>query len=157
MSRIYRTVIAGVAALLIGTGVLAAPNDPQSLKKLMGDNFQNVHKILTDLIASNYTTLPADVEVIRRHAENLMRAPPSALQPGDDKVLFVNYATNLRASAASLITVTQELMRRDNQSAAGGELKVDYLRVVAAQHFGSMVTNCVLCHNQFRRVTLNLM
>lgn len=149
-----RTLIATIAAVLLGTGTLFAANDSQAIKQLMGDNFQNVHKILNDLVTSNYGTVPHDVGVIRHHAELLAKSPPAAIKTEDDRLVFIGYATNLRSSAAALIAVTEELIRRDKERDSSGELKIDYLRAVAASHFGSMITACVLCHNQFRRVVV---
>jgi cytochrome c556 len=156
MNGQFRTMIAMLAAVLLGSGAVFAANDSQAIKQLMGDNFQNVHKILNELITSNYATLPRDVDVIRRHAEALVKSPPAAIKTEDDRVLFVSYATNLRTTASALIAVTEELARRDQQRQPAEELKIDYLRPVAALHFGVLIANCVLCHNQFRRVIVPL-
>ncbi len=156
MSTPIRTAIATFAAVLLSTGLVFAASDSQEIKKLMGDNFQNVHNILNNLITSNYATLPGDVEVIRRHAESLAKSPPAAIKSEEDRLLFIGYAVNLRATASGLIEVTEELIRRDKQPAMAGELKIDYLRAVAASHFGGMITGCVLCHNQFRRAIVPL-
>jgi hypothetical protein len=154
MSAPIRTIVAAFAAFLLGTTTLLAANDAQAIKKLMGDNFESVHKILNDLVTSNYGTLPADVGVIRSHAEALAKSPPASIKVEDDRLLFIGYAIILRSSADALIAVTAELVRRDKTREATGELKIDYLRAVAASHFGTMITQCVLCHNQFRRAVV---
>ena len=149
-----RTIAAILVVALLGTATVFAAGDARPIKQLMGDNFQNIHKILNDLITSNYATLPRDVGVIRQHAEVLAKSPPAGIKTEDDRLLFIGYATNLRSTASGLIVVTEELIRRDKLPVATGELRIDYLRAVAASHFGSMITACVLCHNQFRRVVV---
>ena len=154
MKPILRSIIIALISLLVSSAMVLAAGETRAMKQLMGENFQNIHKILNDLIISNYAPVPEAVGVIRSHAEGLTRQPPLAIKVGEERLLFVSYATNLRVAASHLITVTEELIRHDRQGGAG-ELKVDYLRVVAAQHFGTVVTSCVLCHNQFRRYTVS--
>jgi len=150
MNATLKTTVLGLVCLLFAA-LPAAADDAANMKKLMGENFQNALKILTELIRADYTTVPKDVDVIRQHAELLMKTPPVTLKTTEEKELFYTYATNLKSNANHLIVVTQELNRRDKEQSKPGELKVDYLRVVAAEHYGSIITTCVLCHNQFRR------
>jgi hypothetical protein len=118
MKTILRSALAGLAVVLAGAALALAAGDARSIKQVMGENFQNVHKILNDLITSNYTTLSADVGVIRTHAEGLVKRPPAAIPTREERELFVSYATNLRVAASNLITVTDELVRRDKNRSA---------------------------------------
>jgi len=156
MNTILRFVLAGLALGFAFTAPVLAADDARSIKQVMGENFQNVHKILNDLITSNYVTLPKDVAAIHNHAEALAKRPPAGISSREERDLFVSYATNLRVAASHLITVSEELIRRDEKPAAPGALKIDYLRVVAAEHYGAMITSCALCHNQFRRYIVSM-
>ncbi len=145
-----RVLVAGgmlASSLTLGSG----PAHGQEIKQMMGENFQNVQRILTNLVTSNYASVPGDVGKIRDHADQLMKSPPAMVKSQEDKEMFLVYAGAVKNAANNLIAVSQEVIRRDAQGATTGELKVDYLRVSAAQYFGIMVSSCVLCHNQFRR------
>ena len=126
----------------------------QDIKTLMGENFQNLHIILNDLIIANYETLAKDAAVIEEHANMLMTITPATVLTSQQKELYSAYANMLRMRTRHLIEVGNALMLRDQASKISGELNVDYLRVVVAEHFGQMITTCVLCHNQFRRQAL---
>ncbi len=121
------------------------------LKAMMGDNFQKVQVILMDLVTSNYAGIPVEIENIREHAIHLSRHGPHDKVGKTNPRLFKNYAYTLERQASSMATVLAELIRHDQTPSTPGQLNIDYLRVVAARHFGDMVTTCVLCHNQFRR------
>jgi hypothetical protein len=153
--NLYRTVVLGLVALsLAGTPVLAQDSSKLPIKQLMSENFARVGKILTDLIAARYTETPKEADLIVQHANQLIASPPPSIKSDDDRAVFLTFATNLRLAATNLKDVTQVLASRDKEAAGSGELKVDYLRVAAASHYGNMVTACVLCHNQFRRRSL---
>ena len=128
-----------------------AQGQNKDIKTLMGENFQNLHVLLNDLIISNYTTLADDAAIISAHATQLTKNIPATAVTAEQRELFVAYANTLRVNTQHLITVSQELMKRDRVQTNPGKLNVDYLRVVVAEHFGRMITTCVLCHNQFRR------
>ena len=151
MMASVRAILVASALVVLGAGMPYAADDAQTIKLLMGDNFKKIQEILVDLITSNYGTLSHDVDGIRRHAESLAQSPPTTIKAADERMMFIGYATSLRNSATALIAVTDELIRRDKEREASGALKVDYLRADAALHYGSMITQCVLCHNQFRR------
>jgi len=154
MSKHAKRVAAGVLATLWLAGAAAAADDTQ-LKMLMGDNFGRAGSILTDLIAARYQALPQKAEAIRQHAVQLIEKPPSFITGKEGREQFTTFATFLKNSAQSLEEVTTQLAKRDQEHAkTSGELSVDYLRVAAAEHFGNMITACVLCHNQFRRHAL---
>jgi cytochrome c556 len=146
--------VAGVLAASVALGSQAARAEDikkQDIKKLMGENFQNVQRILVNLVTANYGTVPHDVGMIRDHVDALSKWPPATIKSREEVMMFGVYASAVRNAANSLVEVTQEIVRRDPEPQTGGELRVDYLRVSAAQYFGIMVTGCVQCHNQFRR------
>jgi hypothetical protein len=135
------------ACVALGTPLASG----EDLKKVMGENFQNVQRILISLVTANYATVPHDVGIIRQHVEALAQKPPQSIKTREEQLMFSVYANSVRNAATSLSDVTQEIVRRDPTPQAGAELRVDYLRVSAAQYYGIMVTGCVQCHNQFRR------
>jgi len=153
MSGMIKRAVALALALgwLAGTAAAAGDTSSTGLKQLMGENFQVVGKILTDLIAARYDSIPAESEAIMKHADQLMAMPPASVKSKAERDLFLSYATNLKIASSHLMVVTTELAQRDKEHKGGGEMNIDYLRAVAAEHYGSMVTSCVLCHNQFRR------
>ncbi len=156
MNSIFKRAAVLVLGCMLVAGAGRAANEPsrEAIKKLMGDNFQNVARILVELISARYENLPKEAETIAQHANRLMEAPPASLKTKQERDLFLSYATNLKISAEHLMVVTTELARRDQKTVSAGDMNVDYLRAVAAEHFGTVITNCVLCHNQFRRRAL---
>lgn len=140
----------GLLAFLIALPSPWAAKQP-GLKLLMGENFQNVHLILSDLITSDYANLPEKISTINEHATGLGINPPDFLKSEYNRRLFSDYASGLQYQSRNMLTVLKELIRHDRKSSQPGQLNIDYLRVVAARHFGEIVTSCVLCHNQFRR------
>lgn len=146
-----RIVVLALAMAWIAGMAQAADESSTDLKKVMGDNFLRVALMLHDLIAARYETIPHDAELIVDHAKLLIASPPRDLKTPEERSMFLIYATSLKSAASNLLMVSKELADRDKQQGTPGNLSVDYLRVAAAQHYGIMVTNCVLCHNQFRR------
>lgn len=146
-----KKLVAWAVVMMSITGVAAAEDVP--IKQLMGENFNHVALILNQLIAARYDALPQEADTIRKHAVQLIEKPPASLTT-KDQGKFLTFATFLMNSASSLQEVTTQLAKRDKERAKPGELSVDYLRVAAAEHFGNVITACVLCHNQFRRRTL---
>jgi hypothetical protein len=143
-----------LAALAWPAGGAAAANESarKPMPQMMGENFQIVTRILTELIASRYEGIAADLDLVIAHADRLRASPPADLvKNADDRDKFNAYAANLRSNATQLKAVAAELEKRDRQGSARGVLSVDTLRVAASAHFGNVVTGCVLCHNQFRR------
>jgi hypothetical protein len=151
-------VLAAGGTLAASVALGSAPALGQDIKRLMGENFQNVQQILTNLVTANYATIPHDVGIIRDHVDALLQSPPAIVKGREDQTMFRVYASAVKNAANNLIEVTQEVVRRDSErkTAAPPELRVDYLRVSAAQYFGIMVTGCVQCHNQFRRYIVKL-
>ncbi|MDH5750987.1 MAG: hypothetical protein OEZ59_01040 [Deltaproteobacteria bacterium] len=144
--------LAGLSVLLLLP--LQAVGSSKDIKSLMGENFQNLHVILYNLISANYKELPGDAAIIEDHAIKLLQNLPESANTKDLQERFVTYANMLRMSSHHLNTVGSELVKRDQKQSEKGKLNIDYLRVVAAEHFGQMITTCVLCHNQFRRRAL---
>lgn len=147
---------ATAVAALVGLGLMVAPmgataEAPGNIRDLMGENFQNLHVILGELITAQYGDVPNKVGVIRHHAEWLGQNIPDDIRSEADRDLFKTYANTLRIRAENMITVAEELNRRDQRATQEGELRIDYLRATVAEHFGQIITTCVLCHNQFRR------
>ena len=140
----------GALAFLIPSPSPWAAKEP-GLKRLMGENFQNVQLILSDLMTSNYGSLPEKISSINSHAIDLGKNPPDFLKDNYSRRLFSDYASGLQYQSGNMLTVLKELIQHDQQRSQPGKMNVDYLRVVAARHFGEIVTSCVLCHNQFRR------
>ena len=152
MRAITKTVavLAGLGLIMGLLGSLAQVSATESIKERMGDNFQNVQMILTNLVTANYADVPREIEVIREHAVSLTKDIPSEITREAEQEVFRTYAYQLVNSTTNMLTVLEELRSRDAQRPAG-EMGVDYLRVVAASQFGEIVTSCVLCHNQFRQ------
>ena len=152
MSR-FRKWIAGlgITALLWGAVPLWAATPAEEIRKMMGENFQNVQLILSELITANYQSLPQQIGLIRDHAIDISKKIPPDVTSEMGRKLFTTYAFTLENKSNNMITVLNELIKHDQATANAGQLNIDYLRVVAAQHFGEIVTTCVLCHNQFRR------
>ena len=147
-------VVLSAVALGISAG-LAGRASSSPIKELMGENFQNVQVVLYNLVTANYDRLPAQIAVLRDHATKLAKGPPEGIAPSEfEKRLFVTYATELERATNNMLTAMAELRRHDTMPSEPGKLNVDYLRVVVARHFGEAVTGCVLCHNQFRRISV---
>ena len=153
LKRTLRTsaLLGALLVFLISSGNAAG----KDIKAMMGENFNNLNKILVDLITGHYESIPAELKVIENHADLLLDNIPASIKSVKEKTLFNTYATSLKRYAGHTIVVAEELLRRDKNSAAKGELNVDYLRAVVAEHYGQVVTTCVLCHNQFRRKVMN--
>ncbi len=142
------------AAIIISGVTLSAWGGKKAempMKAMMGETFQKVQVILMDLVTSNYAGIPGEIENIREHAIHLSRHGPHGKAGKANPRMFANYAYTLERQAGNMATVLAELIRHDQTQSTPGQLNIDYLRVVAARHFGEMITTCVLCHNQFRR------
>jgi len=115
------------------------------IKKLMGENFGGLQTILYALISANYAAVPSQVDVIRAHAEELGEMIPDSAK--DERNQFLAYANNLSAHAKDMKTISELLMKRDQERMESSQ---DYLREALAAHYGGMVTMCVACHNRYR-------
>jgi hypothetical protein len=149
-----KTVLAVTVLLLFAWGVPPRAADEESeVKRMMHENFRVVDAVLVGLVTAHYDGMPEKIELIRDHAQHLSQNVPEKID-ADARRTFVTYAANLEYKSANLITVLKELIARDKQRPDPGVLSIDYMRAVAASHFGDIVTTCVLCHNQFRRAVL---
>lgn len=146
------TLLIGVFALVF-TIIPVSPvqSTTPAIKRLMGENFQNIQLILASLITSDYQNLPEKIQLIHDHAVDLAKTTPSFVKTDFTKRMFNNYAYGLEYQTRNLLTVLKVLVDHDKKQTQSGKLNIDYLRVVAARQFGDIVTSCVLCHNQFRR------
>ena len=140
-----------VVGLLIGTVVHGEDRAATPMQSLMGGNFQIVARVLSDLVNARYESLPAEVQLMIQHATELAEAPPAGPQSSAERSVFLAYATNLRIAATQLLAASERLAKWNQQPSAPRDLSLDYLRSVAAQHFGNVVTACALCHSQFQR------
>lgn len=145
-----------VFGLVLGIGMIdsnpvSAAKDSSGLKPLMGDNFGKMQVILINLITANYKGLPQSIENIRDHAIEISAMSPASVITEADRKMFSNYAFSMERQAENMLTVLRELINHDRAQTTPGMMNIDYLRVVAARHYGELVTTCVLCHNQFRR------
>lgn len=139
-------IIRALGLALVASLCMSAASAQQSdIKKLMGENFGGLQAILWALISADYAAVPAQVDVISAHADELTDMVPANAEA--QRVQFLSYATNLRAHAQDLKTISQALMKHDTERTSPGP---DYLREALAAHYGGMVTTCVACHNRFR-------
>jgi len=137
--------------LVIGAGPALSAEKASDLKPLMGDNFGKMQVILVNMITANYKGLPERIEEIRDHARAISAMSPNSVKTDTDRKMFTNYAFTMERHAENMLTVLRELIKHDQAQASPEVMNIDYLRVVAARHYGELVTTCVLCHNQFRR------
>ena len=150
MTRTRNSLIAaaGVAAVLVGTPQLAVAESPAAdtpIKTLMGENFGGLQVILYALIRGDYTAVPGQVDVIADHAETLKKVAGDYTDT--EREQFLVYATNMRAHARDVKSISKTLMQHDAQRSTPG---YDHLREALAAHYGGMITMCVSCHNLFR-------
>lgn len=145
MIRMFKAfALIALVSLCFALPAAAQTRTSQEFRQTMGQNFSLVSTVLGKLIASNYDGLPEDVGVIREHAQYLLDNVPSMVKGKESHELFVTYAQTLKVRTTNMITVAKELEKQ------GASDKVNYLRPVLAEHFGQVITTCVLCHNQFR-------
>lgn len=135
----------GLAGLVASLAVSTAGAQESDVRKLMGENFGGLQTILWALIRADYAAVPAQVDIIASHADELTRMVPSNAEAHRDQ--FLSYAMNLRGHAQDVKTISQALMKHDAERTVPGP---DYLREALAAHYGGMVTTCVACHNRFR-------
>lgn len=128
-----------------------AKDSTSNMKQLMGENFENLQLILSNLIAFDYGNLRERIKTINEHALELEKFPRGIVKSEFNRRRFVGYACGLESHSRNLLTVLEELIKHDKQQSQAGMMNIDHLRVVAAQHFGQIVTTRVLCHNQVRR------
>ncbi len=142
--------IAVAGIITVAFAVVSNPtfSEERSIKDLMAENFAGMQHILVKLITSNYQTLPADLDVIREHADRLAKMVPANAKNDKDK--YLAYAYNLKTHADYLKQMVEQLIEHDAERAMTGQLSVDVLRDSAAAHYGGMVQMCVACHNRFR-------
>jgi hypothetical protein len=144
-ARIAAAAFGLFVAGLAGAASVAGAKE-QTMKELMGQNFSVLQAILTSLITSNYSSVPAQVAVIRDHATALTKTVPANAEADRDR--FLSYAYELRRQAEQLDEISRALIKQDKGKQE--MLVIDPLREGAAVHYGIMVTTCVGCHNRFR-------
>lgn len=143
MKRLAWVCTAAAVALLPLSGLHA--QDP-GLQKLMGENYQATLRIMVNLIEDNHQAVVEETEALREHAEEISHMASQVTGERGDQ--FRSYAYNLESRAENLRLVMQTLIEREGT--AHPPEAPDYLRDVAAAHFGAIVVTCVGCHNQFR-------
>ncbi len=151
-----KRILLALACTILWIGVVAAlPAGAEKashtpIKELMGENLVLMKILLIDLMKSNYDDIPSVARAIRSHANDIAGSRPDSLTRQIDKDRFDSYAIRLKSSTDNLITVTEVLRKRVRTRLSPGELKIDYLRSIVAEHYAAMVAACVNCHNQFR-------
>jgi hypothetical protein len=140
--------LAGYVALAVMGGSSLALAEETPIKKLMGDNFAGLQRILVALITSNYAAVPEQANAIHEHAVELARMAPESLNT--DRQEFLSYAYNLDVHARDIKSIVELLIQHDEDRGRTG-LGADHLRGALAAHYGGMVTMCVACHNRFRQ------
>ncbi len=149
-ARITAGLAGCVALAVMGSSTLALA-EQTPIKKLMGDNFAGLQRILTSLITSNYATVPEQANAIHEHAVELAGMAPQG--PNSDRQEFLSYAYNLDVHARDIKSIVELLIQHD-QNRGRANLGTDHLRGALAAHYGGMVTMCVACHNRFRQTKL---
>ena len=136
-----------VAAIIAVSGSAVAKE--KTIKELMAENFAGMQNILVGLVTSRYETLPASIEIIRDHADQLPDMLPDNAK--DNKERFLAYAYDLKTHADYLKEMVELLIEHDAEQMKTGQLSTDVLRDSAAAHYSGMVQMCVTCHNRFRQ------
>jgi cytochrome c556 len=143
--------LAGCVALAVMGGSTLALAEPTPIKKLMGDNFAGLQRILISLITSDYAAVPAQANAIHQHAVELADLAPEG--PNTERQEFLSYAYNLDVHARDIKSIVELLIQHD-QDRGKAHLGTDHLREALAAHYGGMVTMCVACHNRFRQTVV---
>ena len=143
--------LAGCVALAVMGGSTLALAEQTPIKKLMGDNFAGLQRILISLITSNYAAVPEQANAIHEHAVELTGMAPEG--PNADRQEFLSYAYNLDVHARDIKSIVELLIQHD-QDRGKVALGTDHLRGALAAHYGGMVTMCVACHNRFRQTVI---
>ena len=147
-------VLLGTMVILLGPITLSAGSDSAdntAIKNLMGENFVRMQNLLYYLITSHYKDVANEAGKIENHAVTLLKGEFGANVFKVPTQQFTLFAGRLKSASKNLAVVAAELAQHDQATGINGRLSMDYLRSVAAEHYGEMVTSCVLCHNQFRR------
>jgi hypothetical protein len=159
-ARITAGLVGCVAFAVMGGSTLALaeqtssgmpPAEKPPIKKLMGENFAGLQRILISLITSNYAMVPEQADVIHEHAVELAGMAPKGSEA--DRQEFLSYAYNLDVHARDIKSIVELLIQHD-QDRGKANLGADHLRGSLAAHYGGMVTMCVACHNRFRQTVV---
>jgi cytochrome c556 len=145
--RVTEGLLATVAAGVIGTWGFAAAAD-EALEDSMQKALDGLQPILVGLVNSDHEAVLKDVGPILEHASRLTQAVPDSAK--DDRDQYLSYAYNLQENSKILKSTIEALLKDDEAAAAQAGLRMDYLPVVAATHFGGIVNMCVACHSRFR-------
>jgi hypothetical protein len=146
-ARITAGLAGCVALAVMGVSTLALA-EQTPIKKLMGENFAGLQRILISLITSNYADVPEQANAIHEHAVELTQMAPEGLNT--DRQEFLSYAYNLDVHARDIKSIVELLIQHD-KGRGQAHLGTDHLRGALAAHYGGMVTMCVACHNRFRQ------
>ncbi len=149
-ARITAGLAGCIALAVMGSSTLAVA-EQSPIKKLMGDNFAGLQRILISLITANYAAVPEQANAIHEHAVALAGMAPEG--PNADRQEFLSYAYNLDVHARDIKSIAELLIQHDKERGSTS-LGTDHLRGALAAHYGGMVTMCVACHNRFRQTTL---
>jgi hypothetical protein len=145
------TGLAGCIALAVMGSSTLAVAEQSPIKKLMGDNFAGLQRILISLITANYAAVPEQANAIHEHAVELAGMAPEG--PNTDRQEFLSYAYNLDVHARDIKSIVELLIQHDKERGKTA-LGTDHLRGALAAHYGGMVTMCVACHNRFRQTVI---
>jgi hypothetical protein len=137
--------IAAVGAIATASAALAGEND---LEKSMEKALEDLQPLLVALINSDYESAVGNVEPILKHASGLPKLIPGSAKARKDEYLAYTY--NLTQNAAILKTLVTVLAHEENAAKDATGSKIDHFPVVAATHYGGIVSMCVACHSSFR-------
>ena len=115
--------ITGIVAVAMIAVSGSALGEEKSVKSLMAENFAGMQNILVGLITSRYQGLPASIEMIRDHAEQLPDLLPENAK--DEKERFFAYAYDLQTHADYLKEMVELLIKHDAERMKAGELSTE--------------------------------
>ncbi len=109
-ARITAGLAGCVALAVMGSSTLALA-EQSPIKKLMGDNFAGLQRILISLITANYAAVPEQANAIHEHAVQLAGMAPEG--PNSDRQAFLSYAYNLDVHARDIKSIVELLIQHD--------------------------------------------
>ena len=149
-ARITVGLVGCIALAVMGSSTLAVAEETP-IKKLMGENFSGLQRILISLITANYVAVPEQADVIHDHAVQLTGMVPEG--SNEDRQEFLSFAYNLDVHARDIKSIAELLIEHDKERGKTS-LGTDHLRGALAAHYGGMGTMCVACHNRFRQTVI---
>jgi len=136
-----------IALAIVFIPLSEAKSQDKEAKKLMGDNYDVMQRILINLIKEHHDLIVKDIDIIIDHSKKISQMRIN-LTP-EEHEQFRSFAYLLQTRAQNLKIISLNIKEKKQESTADVP-KMDYLRDVAAAHFGEVVAMCVRCHNQFR-------